>query len=145
MSYDPRIFGLLLIFVLLIDLPMVIFVFKPLIWNKVVTDIQGSERNDNKINTIIGFILAYLLIPLGLFLFAFPLVDKDNWIWSSILFGLAWGFITYGIFDFTNLVLFKNYPIWVAFLDTAWGGIMSAIVLTITYAIYNKFIKKELL
>jgi len=136
MSYDPRVFALLLLFVLLIDLPMVIFVFKPLIWNKVINDIQGFQENDNKINTIIGFILAYILIPLGLFLFAFPLVNKDNWFWSSLFFGFMWGVITYGIFDFTNLVLFKKYPIGVAFLDTAWGGIMSAIVLLITYSIY---------
>ena len=140
MDYDARIFVLLLLFcfVLLIDLPMVLLVFKPRFWDNVLMDIQGSKDNDNKINTIIGFILAYLLIPLGLFLFVFPLVNKDGWFLSCIKYGFLWGIITYGIFDFTNLVLFKKYPLWLAFFDTIWGGIMSAVVLTITYAVYNK-------
>lgn len=143
MSYDPRIFGILLLAVLFIDLPMVAFVFKPKIWDKLVTDIQGSKGNDNKINTYIGFIFAYILIPLGLFLFAFPLVNKDNWIKSSLLLGFAWGFITYGVFDFTNLVLFKKYPISVAFGDAIWGGVMSSLALLTTYAIYINFIYEK--
>ena len=138
MDYDARIFGLLFLFVLLIDLPMVVFIFKPYFWNNVLNGIQNSKENDNKINTIIGFILTYLLIPLGLFLFVFQLINKDNWLLSCLLFGFLWGIITYGIFDFTNLVLFKKYPLWLAFFDTIWGGIMSAVVLTITYAVYNK-------
>ena len=36
MDYDARIFGLLFLFVLLIDLPMVVFIFKPYFWNNVL-------------------------------------------------------------------------------------------------------------
>ena len=41
---------------------------------------------------------------------------------DSFLLGAA----IYGIFDFTNLALFKNYNLYIAICDTLWGGILFA-------------------
>ena len=38
------------------------------------------------------------------------------------------GFLTYGIFDFTNMALFEKYDPIVAVLDTVWGGILFMLV-----------------
>jgi len=34
------------------------------------------------------------------------------------------GFLTYGIYDFTNLATIKNYDINIAIVDTIWGGVL---------------------
>ena len=136
--YDIRIFGILIFFILLIDIPFVITIFKPYLWNKVLKKIQGSSDNDNKLNILLGFIITYILIPLGIFLFVIPLIDKNDWFNSCLKWGFIWGLITYGIFDFTNLVLFKDYPLSLAIVDTLWGGIMCATSLLITYTISIK-------
>jgi uncharacterized membrane protein len=117
---------------------MVLLVFKPNIWDKTLEDIQGKNDNSNKLNTNVGFILAYILIPLGIFIFVFPKIDRNDWVKSCILWGFLWGFIVYGIFDFTNLVLFEKYTFKVAIFDALWGGIMTATSLLITYFISQK-------
>ena len=43
------------------------------------------------------------------------------------------GFCTYGIFDFTNLAIFKNYNFKTAIIDTLWGAILFFVVTFITY------------
>lgn len=143
MSYNIIIFIILLFVVLIIDLPMVMLVFKPNLWNKTLQNIQGKSNNKNNIHIIIGFILCYILIPLGIFLFVLPKIDKKQWIKSCILWGFLYGIIVYGIFDFTNLVLFEDYTLKLSIIDTIWGGILTAISLLITYyiGIKTKLIK----
>ena len=40
------------------------------------------------------------------------------------------GFCTYGIFDFTNLAIFKNYNFKTAIIDTLWGAILFFVTTT---------------
>jgi uncharacterized membrane protein len=138
MTYNISIFFILLFIILLIDIPMVLFVFKPNLWNNTLEDIQGKTNNSNKLNTTIGFILAYILIPLGIFIFVLPKIDKNNWVETCLLYGFLWGIISYGIFDFTNLVLFEKYSLKIAIIDCLWGGIMTSISLLLTYFISQK-------
>ena len=132
---DIRVFFILLFVVLLIDVPFIMLIFRPKIWDKTIKDIQGEEIGGVSTNKIIGFIVAYALIPLGIYLFVFPQITKDDWLRNCVIFGFLWGFITYGIFDFTNLALFNKYPLDVAVIDTIWGGVMTTISLIITYLI----------
>jgi uncharacterized membrane protein len=34
------------------------------------------------------------------------------------------GLATYAVFDFTNLTLFKQYPLTVAIADSVWGAVL---------------------
>ena len=127
-----KIFLVLFILVILIDIPVINFLFKNR-WEKTIKNIQGSTLN---INVIYAFI-TYILIPLGLLIFVYPKIDNNNWLQSCIIYGFLWGFISYGIFDFTNLSLISKYPIDLAIIDTIWGGILCATVLVITKYIFK--------
>jgi uncharacterized membrane protein len=49
------------------------------------------------------------------------------------------GFCAYGIFDFTNLAIFKNYTLKTAIMDTLWGAILFYVTTLITYKIKKFF------
>ena len=44
-------------------------------------------------------------------------------LWEATLLGLA----TYGIFDFTNHAILKNYDLPIAIMDTVWGATLFAL------------------
>jgi uncharacterized membrane protein len=72
-------------------------------------------------------ILVYLFIPLGIVLFALPRVSQENWLWSSIGWGFAYGVILYVIYDMTNLSLLAGWSLKLSFVDILWGGVLCAI------------------
>ena len=123
---------LILFTVLLLDGIMLYFLHGR--WNKAITDIQGESLSvRNKIFPVV----AYILIVLGIRIFVYPyFVDGD--IMKGLMMGFMWGIITYGIFDFTNLSLFKDYPIGLALFDTLWGGILAALTGFILYIVTTK-------
>ena len=45
------------------------------------------------------------------------------------------GICIYGIFDFTNMAIFKKYEIIPSIIDTLWGGCLFYMVTLITYKI----------
>jgi len=49
------------------------------------------------------------------------------------------GFCTYGIFDFTNLAIFKNYNFKTAIIDTLWGSILFFVTTLLTYKLKKMF------
>jgi uncharacterized membrane protein len=101
-------------------------------WEKNIENIQNEKL---QVNVKYGLV-TYFLIPLGILLFVYPKIDKKEWIQTSLLYGFLFGIVTYGIFDFTNLSLFKKYSLNIAIIDTLWGGILCAIVALISYQIY---------
>lgn len=74
-----------------------------------------------------GVILAYLLMMLSLYHF----ILKDN---NSPMDAFILGFTIYGIFDATNLAIFKDWKPELALIDTLWGGVL---FYTLTF-IHNK-------
>jgi uncharacterized membrane protein len=72
--------------------------------------------------------VVYLLIPLGIVLFALPRVDAHNMVASSLFWGFVYGVTLYGVYDLTNYSLLDNYPLRMAFADIAWGGALCAVV-----------------
>jgi uncharacterized membrane protein len=127
-----KIILVLFILVLIIDIPVITLLFKSK-WEKNIQNIQGSKLN---IKPIYAFI-TYILIPIGLFIFVYPKIDNKNWLQTSLLYGFLFGFISYGIFDFTNLALIDKYPLDLAIIDSIWGGILCALVVTITKYIFK--------
>ena len=87
--------------------------------------VKGIQKDEMKIN-MFGAIGSYLLLILVLY--KFIIVERKS---PSDAFLL--GFCTYGIFDFTNIAIFKNYSLLPALLDTLWGGVLFYIVTKITY------------
>ena len=87
--------------------------------------VKGIQKDDMKIN-IFGAIGSYLLLILVLY--KFIIVERKS---PSDAFLL--GFCIYGVFDFTNIAIFKNYSLLPALLDTLWGGVLFYIVTKLTY------------
>jgi uncharacterized membrane protein len=73
--------------------------------------------------------IVYFLIPFGVIYFALPkVVEGDGWISSALCVGAVLGLVIYGIYDFTNYSLIKDWPLKLTLIDWAWGGTLGALV-----------------
>ena len=103
-------------------------------WTHTVNTVQNSPMKIKPIYAVI----TYVFVVLGAYIFVYQKISKENWVMDSIKWGFLWGIITYGIFDFTNLTIFKDYHLKTAILDTLWGGTLASITVLITYFLMNK-------
>ncbi len=68
--------------------------------------------------------LFYAVYPVGLLVFAvLPAADRRH----AVLKGALFGFFAYATYDLTNLATLKQWPVWLAGLDMAWGALVSAV------------------
>ena len=65
--------------------------------------------------------LVYLLLPLGIVLFALPRVDPANVTASSLGWGALFGLTVYGVYDMTNLSTLERWPVRMVWIDIGWG------------------------
>ena len=101
-------------------------------YNSLVTAVQGSQI---KVKYAPAF-LTYILVVLSIIFIAIPLVrmqlasDSKNYkstshiFTSSLIYGGMVGLCIYGIFNFTNMSIFKDYKLSVAIMDTTWGVVL---------------------
>lgn len=102
-----------------------IYLITPL-FNSMVKKIQGREIS---IKTY-SFILAYIFLTIQIYYF---IIEKNLPLFDAFLLGMT----TYGIFDLTNLTIFKNYSFKISLIDTTWGGILYLLV-TVIYRYFDK-------
>ncbi|TVP94208.1 MAG: DUF2177 family protein [Acholeplasmatales bacterium] len=82
-------------------------------------------------------IIFYLMFIAGLVFFAIlPAVEAES-VLRALLYGGAFGLITYATYDLTNLATLKDWPLKVTVVDLAWGTCLGTVVTTITYLIYH--------
>lgn len=91
-------------------------------FNRIVKKIQGTDLKLNIIYTI----LCYIFLISTIYYF---LINKKSTILDAFLLGL----FTYGIFETTNMAIFKNWDPKIGFIDILWGGIL----FSSTFYIYN--------
>lgn len=70
--------------------------------------------------------LIYVLIPMGVVLFVIPKISESKPIWSILPWGFFYGLIIYGVYDFTNYSLLKDWNLTVTLVDFIWGGVLCA-------------------
>jgi uncharacterized membrane protein len=70
--------------------------------------------------------LVYLLIPLGVVVFALPRVNPEAALFSSIGWGGLYGLVLYGVYDFTNMATLERWPIRMVWVDICWGCFLCA-------------------
>lgn len=63
---------------------------------------------------------------------------------EAIVYGLLVGLVVYGIYNFTNLAILKEWNIKIAIIDTIWGTINCGIAALLIYLIYWKSINKTI-
>mgnify|MGYP003954139591 CR=1 FL=1 len=104
-------------------------------WRKMITNIQLTPM---KLNTTY-IIPAYILMTLSIVIFVIPKINSNNILKDSILYGGCMGLIIYGIFDLTNLIVFKNYSKNIAFMDITWGTLLFIITTYLSKKILISF------
>ena len=72
--------------------------------------------------------IVYILIPLGIVLFALPRVSQDDLISTSLFWGFIYGLVLYGVYDMTNYSLVKKWSLRMSVVDILWGGTINAVV-----------------
>lgn len=105
------------------------------IYNKTIKNIQGSEIKLN----LTGAILSYICVVILIYFFILPLVksSKFNLLKSSIIYGGFMGFLVYGIYNFTNMAIFKNYNFSTALMDSLWGFTLFSIIVYVVSSIFK--------
>jgi len=88
-----------------------------------IKNIQGSELKMSLIPTI----FCYIFLILSLYYF---IVSKKQKLLDAFLLGLC----IYGVYETTNLAIFKKWNPIIGIIDTIWGGILFCI----TYYIFLK-------
>lgn len=91
-----------------------------------VKSVQGTPIQMN----FLGTIICYLFLIIGLNYF---IIKPNRSVQDAFLLGL----IIYGVFETTNLAIFKNWSYISVLLDTTWGGVLFALT---TYLV--KMVKK---
>ena len=109
------------VFLVLVDSIYLYFIGKP-VFDKTVAAIQNSALVVNIAPAVFTYILMAIL--LNYFIISVNKSPFDAFIL---------GFCTYGIFDFTNMAIFKKYNLRTAITDTLWGAILFFTVTSITY------------
>lgn len=67
---------------------------------------------------------AWALIPLGIVLFVNQ-ISKNNK--QSLIYGALFGFILYGVYDFTNYATLANFTLTMLVVDILWGTFLCSI------------------
>ena len=95
-------------------------------FNRIVRSIQGSDLKLNIFYTL----LCYIFLISSIYYF---LIIKN----ASYVDAFFLGLFIYGVFETTNMAIFKNWDPKVGFIDILWGGIL----FSSTFFIYNQLSK----
>lgn len=91
--------------------------------------VKGIQKEEMILN-MYGVVGSYILLVLVLY--KFIIMERRSPLDAFIL-----GLCVYGVFDFTNIAIFKNYKWIPAILDTLWGGVLFYLVTQVTYKILS--------
>ena len=98
-------------------------------FKSIVNKIQGSPL---KIK-LLPAIVCYIILIFSLYYFI--ILKKGSYIDSFLL-----GFVIYGIYETTNMAIFKDWNYKAGLIDMAWGGFL----FLITSYLYVNIIKKQI-
>jgi len=68
--------------------------------------------------------MAWAVIPLGIVMFVHPISKTKK---SSLVYGALFGFILYGVYDFTNYATLANFSLEMLVVDILWGTCICSI------------------
>lgn len=91
-------------------------------FQSMIKNIQGSELKMQILPTIFCYIFL-------VFLLYYFIIYKKQTVLDAFLLGLA----VYGVYETTNLAIFKNWNPIIGVVDTIWGGIL----FSLTFYIYK--------
>lgn len=83
-------------------------------------------------------IVVYIFIAIGIVFFVLPKAN-GNYL-MALLWGMLFGAVTYGIYDFTNYSILSNWTLKITFIDFIWGIVLCGLSSLIATVIQNRFI-----
>jgi len=87
-------------------------------YGTLVRTIQGENMKANPVFAV----LAYLLMVVGLNVFVLPNIRKGHELEDSLKYGMTFGIVLYGVYDFTTGAVFSKWDKKLAVIDVLWGG-----------------------
>ena len=102
-----------------------------------LTELGSHARmKDGKFTPLLGpGLMAWLLIALGIVLFAVPRLSPDDSVLQPLKWGALLGAVTYGIYDLTNLTTLRDWSPKLTLIDWAWGTCLTAIITTVVWLV----------
>jgi len=89
--------------------------------NKYGTLVRSIQGENMKANPVFA-VLAYLLMIVGLNVFVLPNIRKGHELEDSLKYGMTFGIVLYGVYDFTAGAVFSKWDKKLAVIDVLWGG-----------------------
>ena len=98
-------------------------------------DMGDLMANEPKLWAGLSF---YLLYAIGACTFVvIPALSKQSWIYA-LQYGALFGLFCYMTYDLTNLAFIRDFPTRLAFVDIAWGSLVTAVASSLAYWIGNR-------
>lgn len=102
---------------------------------KVVQGIQNQETKVDGSRYVAGA-LAYILLAVGWYVLVAPPIEASTTpTATALLYGAVYGASVYGVFNFTNYVMFQKYTPYIMAQDMIWG-VSWVTILSLLYATY---------
>jgi uncharacterized membrane protein len=67
-------------------------------------------------------LMVYVLLVFGVYYYGLSYAKESTL--SAVLHSALFGLIVYGVYDFTCLALFRDWPLLMTLLDWLWGGVL---------------------
>jgi uncharacterized membrane protein len=84
--------------------------------------IRETQKREMKVR-IVGAIWSYVSIIALIVMFAEFVEARD----LGLVYGFIYGALIYGVFNGTNVAIFREYSTKTAVIDTIWGGILFSV------------------
>jgi uncharacterized membrane protein len=108
----------------------VVFIVTDMIWLGFIARNLYFQHYETWLNLVGGqlqplwwaTVMVYLLFALSVIVFILPLAQGSPY-WAAC-YGAVLGAVIYGVYDFTCLAIFKDFPIGMGLLDWLWGTVL---------------------
>jgi len=127
------------LFAMYIAIIILDYIWLGIITKKFIIDQFGTlisvKEGSVQTNLPVG-LLAWLAIAAGAYIFA---VAPSATAGKAALLGAAFGFISYAIYDLTNLTFITGYPVKFVFVDIAWGTFLCSAISQVGFFVRSYF------
>ena len=89
-------------------------------YTNMIPTIQGSDISAKPVYAV----LSYILMVIGLLVFVVPNIRKEHLIGDSLKYGITFGIVLYGVYDFTAGAVLNKWDMNIAIYDVLWGGMV---------------------
>ena len=120
-----------LITLITVDLVWLLGIAKNL-YREEMGDLMASEPK------LLAGLAFYLIYALGVCIFVIaPALSKQS-LMHALQYGALFGFFCYLTYDLTNLAVIRDFPTKLAFIDMAWGSLVTALAAGLAYWVGEK-------